>query len=52
MAEDSIPRNPTQAIGPCGFMIFLYALWYNWKDPGNEAAILMGAGVIGLTWLI
>ena len=38
MAEDSIPRNPIQAIGPCGFMVLLFLLWYNWKDPGKEAA--------------
>ena len=54
MAEDSIPRNPVQAIGPCGFMVVLYALWYNWKDPGEEAAALMGVGVmliIGLVYM-
>ena len=52
MAEDKIPRNPAQAIGPCGFMVLLYALWYNWKDPETEAAILMGAGMIFVTWLV
>ncbi len=52
MAEDSIPRNPSQAIGSCGFMVLLYALWYNWKEPGNEAALLMGVGVVIVTWLV
>ena len=52
MAETDIPRNPTQAIGPCLFMIILYALWYNWKGPETEAATLMGAGFIVLTWLV
>ena len=54
MAEDSIPRNPVQAIGPCGFMVLLFLLWYNWKDPGKEAAALMGIGVmiiIGLVYM-
>jgi len=52
MAEDSIPRNPAQAIGPCGFMVLLYALWYNWKEPGEQAAALMGVGMIILIGLI
>ena len=54
VAEDNIPRNPAQAIGPCGFMVLLYALWYNWKGPGEEAAALMGVGVmiiIGLVYM-
>ena len=33
-------------------MVLLYALWYNWKDPETEAAILMGAGMIFVTWLV
>ena len=45
MAEEDIPRNPAQAIWPCLFMIFLYALWYNWKGPETEAAALMGIGI-------
>ena len=52
MAEEDIPRNPAQAIGPCLFMIFLYALWYNWKGPETEAAALMGIGMLGITWLV
>ncbi len=52
MAEDSIPRNPAQAIGPCGFMVLLYALWYNWKEPGEEAAALMGVGIVILIGLV
>ena len=52
MAETDIPRNPRQAIGPCLFMIILYALWYNWKEPETVAASLMGAGFIVLTWLV
>ena len=35
-------------------MVLLYALWYNWKDPGEEAAALMGIGVmliIGLVYM-
>ena len=52
MAETDIPRNPTQAIGPCLFMIILYALWYNWKDPEAEAASLMGIGFVIVTWLV
>ena len=52
MAETDIPRNPIQAIGPCLFMIILYALWYNWKDPEIEAASLMGFGFIIITWLV
>ena len=52
MAEDTIPRNPAQALVPCLFMIVLYALWFNWKDPENEAATLMGGGFIVLTWLV
>ena len=52
MAENDIPRNPIQALGPCLFMILLYALWYNWKGPETEAATLMGAGFIVLTWLV
>ena len=52
MAETDIPRNPRQAIGPCLFMIILYALWYNWKDPEIEAASLMGIGFVIITWLV
>ena len=52
MAEDTIPRNPAQALVPFLFMIVLYALWFNWKDPENEAATLMGGGFIVLTWLV
>ena len=52
MAETDIPRNPIQAIGPCLFMIILYALWYNWKDPETEAASLMGIGFVIITWLV
>ena len=52
MAEDTIPRNPAQALVPCLFMIVLYALWFYWKDPENEAATLMGGGFIVLTWLV
>ena len=52
MAEDTIPRNPAQALVPCLFTIVLYALWYNWKDPQTEAATLMGLGFIVLTWLV
>ena len=52
MAEDTIPRNPAQALVPCLFTIVLYALWYNWKDPQTEAATLMGIGFIVLTWLV
>ena len=33
-------------------MVLLYALWYNWKEPGNEAALLMGVGVVIVTWLV
>ena len=50
--EDSIPRNPIQAIGPCGFMVLLFLLWYNWKSPGKEAAALMGVSVMVITWLV
>ena len=50
--EDSIPRNPIQAIGPCGFMVLLFLLWYNWKSPGKEAAALMGVSVMIVTWLV
>ena len=50
--EDSIPRNPIQAIGPCGFMVLLFLLWYNWKSPGKEAAALMGVSVLVITWLV
>ena len=52
MSEDTIPRNPAQAIGPCGFMLLLYVLWYNWKSPETEAAVLMGVGMTGVTWLV
>ncbi|MDG1543901.1 MAG: preprotein translocase subunit SecY [archaeon] len=52
MAENDIPRNPRQALGPCLFMILLYVLWYNWKSPETVAATLMGAGFIVLTWLV
>ena len=52
MSEENIPRNPAQAIVPCLFMIALYLLWYNWKSPENAAAIFMGVGFIGLTWLV
>jgi preprotein translocase subunit SecY len=52
MAETDIPRNPTQAIGPCLFIIILYALWYNWKDPETIAASLMGTGFVIMTWLV
>ena len=52
MAETDIPRNPTQAIGPCLFMIILYALWYNWKDPETTSASLMGIGFVIVTWLV
>ncbi len=52
MSEENIPRNPAQAIVPCLFMIALYLLWYNWKSPENTAAIFMGVGFIGLTWLV
>ena len=45
MAEENIPRNPSQALVPCLFMIVLYALWYNWKEPETEAATLMGIGL-------
>ena len=33
-------------------MMLLYALWYNWKDPETEAAVLMGVGMIFVTWLV
>tara|TARA_B110000438_G_scaffold9185_1_gene9246 strand:+ start:1682 stop:3391 length:1710 start_codon:yes stop_codon:yes gene_type:complete len=52
MAENDIPRNPRQALGPCLFMILLYVLWYNWKSPETVAGTLMGAGFIVLTWLV
>jgi len=52
MSEDTIPRNPAQAIGPCGFMLLLYVLWYNWKSPETEAAVLMGVGMTVVTWLV
>ena len=52
MAENDIPRNPRQALGPCLFMILLYVLWYNWKSPETVASTLMGAGFIVLTWLV
>ena len=35
-------------------MVLLFLLWYNWKDPGKEAAALMGIGVmiiIGLVYM-
>ena len=50
MAED-IPRKPAQALGPCTALILLYVLWFRWKDPGTEAALLMGVGVAMLTWV-
>ncbi len=52
MAENDIPRNPAQALVPCLFMIVLFALWYNWKDPETEAATLMAVGFVVLTWLV
>ena len=52
MSDDTIPRNPVQAIGPCGFMVLLYLLWYNWKSPTTEAAVLMGVGMTVITWLV
>ena len=52
MAEENIPRNPAQAIVPCLSMIFLYALWFNWKSPESVSATLMGVGTIGITWLV
>ncbi len=52
MSEDTIPRNPAQAIGPCGFMLLLYVLWYNWKSPETEAAVLMVVGMTVVTWLV
>ncbi|MEC7686807.1 MAG: preprotein translocase subunit SecY, partial [Candidatus Thermoplasmatota archaeon] len=52
MAEENIPRNPSQALVPCLFMIVLYALWYNWKEPETEAATLMGIGFVVITWLV
>ena len=50
MAED-IPRDPSRALGPCIAVILFYLLWYRWKDPGTEAAVLMVTGIIILTWL-
>ena len=50
MAEN-IPRKPRQALGPCIALILFYVLWYRWKDPGTEAALLMGIGVAILTWV-
>ena len=52
MSEDNIPRNPAQAIGPCGFMLLMYVLWYNWKSPATEAAALMAVGMAIVTWLV
>jgi preprotein translocase subunit SecY len=52
MAEDSIPRNPRQALFPCLFMILLFVLWYNWKSPETVAGALMGVGFVVLTWLV
>ncbi len=52
MAENDIPRNPRQALGPCLFMILLYVLWYNWKSPETVAGTLMGLGFVVLTWLV
>ena len=52
MAENDIPRNPAQALVPCLFMIVLFALWYNWKNPETEAATLMAGGFVVLTWLV
>ena len=52
MSEDTIPRNPAQAIGPCGFMLLMYVLWYNWKSPETEAATLMAVGMAVVTWLV
>jgi preprotein translocase subunit SecY len=33
-------------------MVLLYALWYNWKEPGEEAAALMGVGIVILIGLV
>ena len=52
MTENNIPRNPAQAIGPCLFLILLFGLWYNWKSPETEAAILMGIGFAIVTWIV
>ncbi len=52
MAEEVIPRNPSQAIGPCLFMVLLYFLWYRWRSPSDEAAVLMAIGIAIMTWLI
>ena len=52
MAENDIPRNPRQALGPCLFMILLFVLWYNWKSPETVAGTLMGLGFVVLTWLV
>ena len=52
MAENDIPRNPRQALGPCLFIILLYVLWYNWKSPETVAGTLMGLGFVVLTWLV
>jgi preprotein translocase subunit SecY len=52
MAENDIPRNPRQALGPCLFMILLFVLWYNWKSPETVAGALMGLGFVVLTWLV
>jgi preprotein translocase subunit SecY len=52
MAENDIPRNPRQALGPCLFMILLFVLWYNWKSPETVAGSLMGLGFVVLTWLV
>ena len=48
---DSIPREPSRAFGPCIAVILFYLLWFRWKDPSTEAALLMGGGMVILTWL-
>ena len=48
---DSIPREPSRAYGPCIAVILFYLLWFRWKDPSTEAALLMGGGMAILTWL-
>ena len=48
---DSIPREPSRAFGPCIAVILFYLLWFRWKDPSTEAALLMGGGMAILTWL-
>ena len=48
---DSIPREPSRAFGPCIAVILFYLLWFRWKDPSTEAALLMGGGMAILAWL-